>query len=489
VLHVPARDVPDLGIDGFLERVRAGVAVGERPVTLYGRSSAGPGAAPEQVVLTCVLCGPGGLSLARATVERARGYPALSRDLTRFHALERELFEQHQVTPHEHPWLKPVRFAGDATRLEDYPFFKVAGKEVHEVQVGPIHASVIEPGAFRFMCHGETVHHLEVHLGFQHRGVEALLLRRPPKLLAPLVESIVGDSSVAYAIGYARAIEALAGHRVPDEHELVRAIGLELERIAMHLAGLAGMANDVAFLPGSTTYGRLRTAIINASQRICGNRFGRGWIRPGGVRAGLPREVAAAVREALGAFERDLRGCNDLMFSSRTVAHRLHGAGVVSTSVARELGLVGLAARASGVAIDLRRDLPCRSFERLALEPLTEPDGDCWARARLRARELDASLSWLGRALDAAGDALPGGVAPTGVLAPDTLVVSLVEGWRGEVVQVLETDSQGALLHYKVQDPSLLNWQGLAMAVRENAIFDFPICNKSFDLSYCGNDL
>lgn len=485
------KDVERLPTSAFLDAVRSQVERGARPVSLYGR----PGEGRDAVVLTCVLAGPSPsapaeLQVLRTSVDRRRGYPSLTKELPRFHAFERELHEQHGVTPGEHPWLKPIRFAGRAaTPMDAYPFFDVEGKEVHEVAVGPIHAGVIEPGSFRFMCHGERVLHLEVHLGYQHRGVEALLLRRPAKLLAPLMESVAGDSSVAYVTAYCRAIEALAGHRLGSEHEWVRGVALELERIAMHLAGLAGMATDVAFLPGASTYGRLRTAIINASQRICGNRFGRGWIRPGGARAGLDRAMVAAVRELLAEVRRDKAGIDALMSSSSSVAHRLRTTGVLTKEVAERIGLVGMAARACGVAVDQRVQLPDPSFERAPIPITLEPDGDCWARCRLRAREVEASLDWLEAAFGAAGGEVPGVVEPLGQLAPDSLGVSIVEGWRGEVVVVLETDAEGGLRHARVQDPSLQNWLGVAMAVRDNAISDFPICNKSFDLSYCGNDL
>jgi Ni,Fe-hydrogenase III large subunit len=481
VLRARAADVPLLEVDAFLRAVRERVVAGERPVTLFGRPDG------DAALVTAVLAAPSGLAALRARLDRGRSYPCLTRDLPRFHAFERELHEQLGVVPRDHPWLKPLRSPLGAPPMDDYPFFRLDGKEVHEVAVGPIHAGVIEPGHFRFMCLGETVHHLEIQLGFQCRGVEPLLLRRRPHLLAPLVESIAGDTSVGHALAYARALEALAGASLDPGVERSRAIALELERIAMHLVGLAGLCTDVAFLPGSSTYGRLRTAIINASMRVCGNRFGRGWVRPGGVRAGIDREQARALQAILGSFGRDLATVNDLTLSARSVRHRLVDTGRVTTEQAHRVGLLGMTARASGVALDLRTTSPDAPYRERALPMVVEPGGDCWARLRLRTREIDASLAWLLAALD--GPEVPAQVAPLEPLAKETLVVSLVEGWRGEVVHALETDAAGGLVHYKVQDPSLLNWMGLALAVRDQAISDFPICNKSFDLSYCGSDL
>jgi Ni,Fe-hydrogenase III large subunit len=278
--------------------------------------------------------------------------------------------------------------------------------------------------------------------------------------------------------------------QLPPQIKVVRGIALELERIAMHLVALGGLATDIAFLQGGATYGRLRTAIINATMRVCGSRFGRGWLRPGGVRHGITAGLRDDLQQTLVAFGRDFAEVNALMLGARSVRSRFVGTGTVSAQAALDLGLVGVAARASGVAIDLRTRLPGPLYTQHPTELLTEPGGDCWARLVLRMREVEASLRWLGAVLDdvdQALDARPLHVPST--LYRDTLCVSVREGFRGPVVHALETGADGQLLHYKVQDPSLPNWFGLALAVRGNEISDFPICNKSFDLSYCGNDL
>jgi Ni,Fe-hydrogenase III large subunit len=371
--------------------------------------------------------------------------------------------------------------------MGSYPFYRVDGKEVHEVAVGPIHAGVIEPGSFRFMCFGEHVLHLEVHHGYQHRGVEARLLERDARSLTPWVETIAGDTTIAHAWAYAAAIEQLVAHDVAPEHELARAVMLELERIAMHLSGLAGMSADIGFLPGASTYGRLRTTAINSSMRLCGSRFGRGAIRPGGSGVTLDEELREMLRTNVQLLKRDGRIIDDAFESARSVRHRLVSAGVVSKETAGQLGLVGMAARSCGVAIDTR--LPAYGlYEHHPIKLCMEPSGDCWARARLRIAEIDASLDWLGRVLTEPHIWRPVR-ATLPALPPSQLAIAVVEGWRGEVVHCLETGHDGALVHYKVQDPSLRNWMGLALAVRGNDISDFPICNKSFDLSYCGNNL
>jgi len=486
-LSVPSAELAPLTLQAWARACGEALAAGARMLTLFGRADGG-----DRVITTAVLqVGAGPLHLLRGLGRRGESFPSLTLAHPAVQMFERELWEQTGLVPSAHPWLKPVRFEGQRQQqMDSYPFFAVRGQQVHEVGVGPIHASVIEPGHFRFMCHGEQVHHLEIQLGYQHRGVEALLLRRPPLALSSLVESIAGDSSIAYAWAYCAAVEALAGVTVSPAADTVRGVALELERVAMHLVGLTGLATDIAFLQGGATYGRLRTAIINATMRVCGSRFGRGWLRPGGVRFGLSPALRQDLLGTLDAFAKHLAEVNGLMLGARSVRTRFEGIGSVSQQAAEDIGLQGLPARASGVALDLRCSLPGRLYTQHPVAMQLEQAGDCWARLKLRMAEIDESLRWLRRVLQAPelelGDA---GLVPLGPLAPNQLCVSMREGFRGPVLQSLETGPDGRLLHYKVQDPSLLNWFGLGLALRNNEISDFPLCNKSFDLSYCGNDL
>ncbi|HWU88827.1 MAG TPA: hypothetical protein VN253_16285 [Kofleriaceae bacterium] len=479
---VPVAEIETLEIGPWrtqlLERARAGL----RPLTMYGRRDG------ECVLLTVVHQDGAQLLVSRTSIDPTHGYHQLTSDLPALHCFERELHEQLGVRVAGHPWLKPVRFEGqDQAAMASYPFYRVEGKEVHEVAVGPIHAGVIEPGSFRFMCFGEHVLHLEIHLGYQHRGVEQRLLERDPRSLAPWAETIAGDTTVAHCWAYAAAVEKIAHHEIDPEVELARAAALELERIAMHLAGLSGLAADIGFLPGASTYGRLRTTAINTLMRLCGSRFGRGAIRAAGNGMHLDDELASMLRANVELLRHDGAIIDDCFQSARSVHHRLAGVGVLSAESSAQLGVVGLAARSAGVPIDAR--LPAYGlYEHHPIKLCTEPTGDCWARARIRIAEIQASLDWLGRVLTEPHVWKPSRtrLAP---LPPSRLGIAVVEGWRGEVVHCIETGSDGALVHYKVQDPSLRNWMGLALAVRGNDISDFPICNKSFDLSYCGNDL
>jgi Ni,Fe-hydrogenase III large subunit len=472
--------IETLAVDAWRTRLLDQVRGGMRPVTLYGRREG------DRVIITAVLLDGAQLRLSRTSVDPTHGYHELTSEIPALHCFERELHEQHGVRIAGHPWLKPIRFEGqDQAAMSSYPFYRVDGKEVHEVAVGPIHAGVIEPGSFRFMCFGEHVLHLEVHLGYQHRGVEARLLERDPRRLTPWAETIAGDTSIAHAWAYCAAVERLSGTSVDPEIELARAVALELERIAMHLAGLSGMASDIGFAPGASTYGRLRTTAINTSMRLCGSRFGRGALRPGGSGIEMDATLATLVRSNLEVLRRDTAIIDDCFLGARSVHHRLAGVGVVTAETARTLGLVGMAARSSAVALDART---LGLYERFPIRACVEPSGDCWARARLRIAEIDASLAWLEN-LMSAPRVWARSRATLPALAPGEVAIAVVEGWRGEVVHCLETDARGGLVHYKAQDPSLRNWMGVALAVRGNDISDFPICNKSFDLSYCGNDL
>jgi Ni,Fe-hydrogenase III large subunit len=485
VTHRVALDaVPLLETKAWRDDVLRRHHEGSRMLTFFGKR------AGERVVLTTVFReASGAVEVTRTATTLQFGYHELTSEWPALHCFEREVHEQTGLRIAAHPWLKPIRYEGrPQSAMDSYPFYQLTGKEVHEVAVGPIHAGVIEPGAFRFLCHGEQVHHLEIHLGYQHRGAEALLLRGEPTRLAPLVETLSGDTSVAHTWAYCAALESLSDCTLALETEVARAVVLELERVAMHLAGLSGLAADVGFLQGATTYGRLRTTAINTTMRLCGSRFGRGALRPGGVGMQLSRELLADVLGNLALLRRDLPIINDCFAESQTVHHRLLGAGVLSHAQALDLGLVGMAARASDVLIDARHEHPGGAYADLPLQTHVFPEGDCWARAHLRIAEMDTSLAWLEEILERHGS-WERARKPIGALAPNELSLAMVEGWRGEVVHCLETDAAGRLAHYKVQDPSLRNWMGLAIAVRGNEISDFPICNKSFDLSYCGSDL
>jgi Ni,Fe-hydrogenase III large subunit len=415
-------------------------------------------------------------------------YPSLTKTHPQAHLFEREVFEQYGIKPVGHPWLKPVRRTNESVKApENGDFFHVGGNEVHEVAVGPVHAGIIEPGHFRFQCAGEEVLHLEIALGYQHRGIEETLIGGPHRATTSQMEAVAGDTTIAHATAYATVLEALAGAEAPLRAQWLRAIALELERLANHTGDIGALSGDVAFLPTASACGKIRGDYLNLTALICGNRFGRGLVRPGGCRHDLEVVRASQLIERLTTALDDTREALEWFWEASSVRIRFENVGTVFPAQAADIGLVGPAARACGLVRDVRYDHPA-GWHRFAQAPVAVwPSGDVFARARVRALEVERSGEYLKAQLAAPAD---GELfcEPTSP-APDTLAVALVEGWRGEVCHVALTDAAGRLRRYKIVDPSFHNWTALALALRGTAISDFPICNKSFNLSYCGFDL
>lgn len=400
---------------------------------------------------------------------------------------ECELSENYGFTPVNHPWLRPVRKQNVILNNKPYQFYKLEGEEVHEVAVGPIHAGIIEPGHFRFQCHGETVYNLEISLGYQHRGIEKLLLSANPYQRISLAESIAGDTTIGHSFAHCAAIESLSKTQLGLRAEVIRVIAAEIERVAMHLAGLGGIANDVGFALPASSYGRLRTLAINSLAAICGSRFGRGLFVYGGVRYDLSHEALKTVTGNLKIIQNDVRQLNKYLFTSVGAISRFEETGIVTNALAASIGMVGITARACGLEEDARMHFPYSAYRYNPVSMITLSTGDVYARARLRAMEIDDALRFVFEQIENIPE---GGIkSEIGDIEADSGVVSIVEGWRGEIVHLAFTDNKGKLVQYKIKDPSFNNWYGLSLALRETAISDFPLCNKSFDLSYAGHDL
>jgi Ni,Fe-hydrogenase III large subunit len=484
---VALADIPQMPLDAFCTQIITETKAGRRVVQFFG--------APESDRMTvyAILADDhrSRLYIAATVFDQAKKYPSLTPQVPALHLFERELFEQFGIEPAGHPWLKPVRkgIAGINPAEKPYLFFQMKGEETHEVGVGPIHAGVIEPGHFRFSCHGEEVFHLEIELGFQHRGVEDLFIRHRerPGYLLHLAESIAGDTVIGHAGAFVRALEALSGITVTRRAMLIRTIALELERIGVHLGDLSALAGDVAYLTGQATFGALRTTIINTSLAICGSRFGRGLLAIGGVNFDISNELRQKIETTLAEVTEQVELAAEVMFSSASTLERFEKTGIISETTATEIGMVGPAARASGRALDIRADFPFGAYNQFPVHPITFHTGDVFARAYIRYIEIMQSLRMIREQLtNLNGEALQ---QPQAALRPNRLVVSLAEGWRGEIAHVAITDATGKLQRYKIKDPSFNNWLALALAVRNEGISDFPLCNKSFNLSYCGFDL
>ncbi len=400
---------------------------------------------------------------------------------------ECELSENNGYVPLNHPWLRPVRNQNVILGNKPYQFYKLEGEEVHEVAVGPIHAGVIEPGHFRFQCHGELVYNLEINLGYQHRSVEKLILEANPNQRIILSESIAGDTTVGHTFAHCSVVESLSQAQLSLRAEVIRTIASEIERIAMHLSGLGGVANDVGFALPSASYGRLRTLAINSLLALCGSRFARGLFVYGGVRFDLNDEILNVIKKNLEVIKNDVTEINNYLFNSIGVLTRFEDTGTVSKNLAQNIGLVGLAARSSGLEEDVRISFPYSAYRYNPVSMITLSSGDVFARARLRALEIDESLRFIFDQLDN----LPSGEIKSqlGEIKNNSGVISIIEGWRGEIVHIAITDASGNIVQYKIKDPSFNNWYGLSLALRKTAISDFPLCNKSFDLSYAGHDL
>jgi Ni,Fe-hydrogenase III large subunit len=488
---VARADIPSVSMDSFRQAVVSACSAKARLAVM----AVLPGLAAGRVLLAVLADDKSQrLGLLCTDVPLDNRYPALTPDLPQAQAFEREIMEEHGIVPEGHPWPKPLRRHAELEGPWDarvgpdgYPFFRVEGPGIHEVAVGPVHAGIIEPGHFRFQCHGETVLHLEIQLGYQHRDAEALLLRSSPARRLVIAETIAGDSSVGHALTYSMALEALTDTAPPLQAEVMRGIALELERLANHVGDLGALCNDVGYLPGASWFGRLRGEFLNLSLEICGNRFGRGLVIPGGVRFDLPAAGRKTFLARLQAAGTDLCHIADVVFQTSAVASRFDGTGVVTTAMAETLGLVGVVARASGCDRDVRRDHPAGIFRRMSIEPAAASSGGVMARAQIRRRESENSIALVRGQVDA----LPDGARAVALhdARAHALAVTLIEGWRGEIVHVAATDNKGKLAAYKIVDPSFHNWLGLAMAMRGGQISDFPLCNKSFNLSYAGHDL
>ena len=480
---LPWADVPEWPAAELVRATAAELKRGARLCAWFGV----PEGNNTRLVVVIAFDADNTLAVARSTPFNG-SYPSLTVTHPQAHLFEREVWEQHGLMPEGHPWLKPVRQTNaNGNAPTNGEFFRVDGREIHEVAVGPVHAGIIEPGHFRFQCNGEEVLYLEIALGYQHRGIEEAILGGPHLATKSQMEVIAGDPTIGHATAYATVLEALAGTEAPLRAQWWRALALELERLANHTGDLGALAGDVAFLPTQSACGKLRGDFLNLTALMCGNRFGRGLVRPGGCRHDLEASRLSTLLEKLHPALKDTDEAIAWLWDASSVRSRFEGTGGVFTEQASAMGLVGVAARASGLVRDVRFDHPA-GWHRFAQSPVAVwPGGDVFARAKVRCLEIQRSGTYLEEQLATPPEGEIRSELPPA--SPDSLAVALVEGWRGEICHVALTDAAGRFRRYKISDPSFHNWTGLALALRGTAVSDFPICNKSFNLSYCGFDL
>ncbi len=494
---VSRRDIPDLPFRDFQKVVLSKTDHSGFPVQFFAYEN-------EEKELKLITVIRSGTHLYTAGCSLPEEFPSLTAKCEKFHMFEREIAEQFGARPKDHPWLKMVRYHANYRGKEDvfgndyrvdipgnYPYFSVDGHSIHEVAVGPVHAGIIEPGHFRFQCAGEKVFSLEIQLGYQHRGVEKLLEQagQPLNRLPVICESIAGDTAIGHSLCHSQAIEALAGLEVDKGSKIIRSVALELERLANHIGDLGALSGDVAFNPPLNYFGRIRGEFLNLSLTMAGNRFGKGLVRPGGISFPVGEEQRQIMINKVIDETQGIDHVCDLLFSAHTVLARFENTGTVPRELAEKIGLVGYSGRASGLSYDARVAFPTELFGEMEANRNNRTVGDVCSRATVRREEIMHSLDAIPKLLSKNIDAEPLPVPASHTLAADSFVVTINEAWRGELSHCLLTNKEGAILRYKVKDPSFHNWTGLSMSLRNQGISDFPLCNKSFNLSYCGFDL
>ncbi|MFL6099544.1 MAG: NADH-quinone oxidoreductase subunit C [Actinomycetales bacterium] len=403
------------------------------------------------------------------------------------HPAPRRLVRHAHWPEHWHPMRRDAGTVGEFTESDGYPFVTVEGPGVYEIPVGPVHAGIIEPGHFRFSVVGETIIKLKARLWFVHRGIEKLFEGRPAMAGVALAERISGDSAAAHALAHTLAVEDALGITVPDHVHRLRCLLVELERLYNHAADLGALANDVGFGLANAHAQRIREELLRTNDAVTGHRLLRDGIHPGGVRLRTLPGVSG-----LRYIGDDLADIADLTLGNSIVRDRFTGTAILDRADASNLGCLGYVARASGLTTDARIDHPATS---LPVRSIVATQGDVLARYTLRRDEFAASVDLACHLIDHTDGPLASTLEPphsrstTGRPISVRSGVGIVEGWRGTIVHRVEIDADGRISRAKVVDPSWFNWPALPVALADTIVPDFPLVNKSFNLSYAGNDL
>jgi Ni,Fe-hydrogenase III large subunit/Ni,Fe-hydrogenase III component G len=450
------------------------------------------------------LAEPGGLLVSVPIVDSENPYPGIG-DLfpaaVRMQRAIADLTGLRSTDSDERPWLRhaawpqhyrplidpPLSAPDPEASADDYPFVRVEGDGVHEIAVGPVHAGIIEPGHFRFSVVGEKVLRLEERLAYVHKGIEQRFTQLPILEAHRLAARVSGDSAVAFSWAYCQALEGMAGDEIPERAAWLRALFLELERVANHLGDLGALGNDAGFAFGLMQFSRLKEELLRATHEALGERYLMDAIAPGGTRRDLARTGAASLRGCLREIADEVWTLRGIYDEHEGVRDRFNGAGALAPELATRLGLTGLAGRASGQAFDLRCDVPCEPYTQLSVRKIVRTDGDVAARVAVRFDEVQESCRLVQHILEA----LPDGAHRSHVREPaaGAIGAGLIEGWRGPVWVALEAGPIGTVRRCHPHDPSWQNWPVLEHAIIGNIVPDFPLINKSFNLSYSGHDL
>jgi Ni,Fe-hydrogenase III large subunit len=433
----------------------------------------------------------------------SESYKSLTPLVPQAHWFERIMWDMFGIVPEGHPRLKHVilhdAYDADFFPLRKVPlksakrsgarrfrFLEVRGEGVYEIPVGPIYSGVSEPGHFRFSCFGETILNLELQLGYVHRGVEKRLVEVPWQKARFVAEAAASDCSVANALAHAVAVESLLDIPLPPPADHIRTLALEMERISSHLLDLTEISKVLGFSGIYQNIARFRETTLELAQSLCGSRFMRGLILPGGV--GKFREGSLSkIQKAMHSMRDELKAPIAIFLENQAAVERMEVSGI-TRSLAHEFGMVGLAARSSGIDYDCRRHFSHACYPQLAPHAVVELGGDVLARVKVRVRELSTSFE----TIEAVLEGLPSGdfrVTPGDDLPANSVSCGIVEGSRGELIHLVATDDSGKIGRYSIKDPSQNNWTAVSIGIRQNLVADFPLSNKSLSLSHSGNDL
>jgi Ni,Fe-hydrogenase III large subunit/Ni,Fe-hydrogenase III component G len=384
-----------------------------------------------------------------------------------------------------YPLRKDARETDFADEGQSFPFTEVGGEGVYEIPVGPVHAGVIEPGHFRFSVLGETVINLRTRLYFTHKGTEKLFEGRLPADGIELAERVSGDTSVGHALAFCQAVEAGGRAEVPRRAHLLRVLLLEMERLYNHVADFGAIANDTGFAVAHAHAYRIRERLLRLNKQLTGSRLLRGIVGVGGLTRDLdiPLGLPTHIRAALDDFDEIVAIC----VTNTLLMDRLEATGKLSAELARDHGVLGYVARASGLDLDVRRDHPFAAYQELDFRVPVYTSGDVKARTLVRLDEIRESATLI----DQVCRRLQPGAVRVDVPRPEAFAAAFgcVEGWRGRIAHWVMTAEDGTLHRVKIVDPSFFNWPALSYALEDNIVPDFPLCNKSFNQSYSGNDL
>lgn len=425
-------------------------------------------------------------------------FPSVARHHPPAHRLERAVADLFGLRPvgaaDDRPWLDhgrwPVRHPLGASTVHSgsgkpYAFLAAEGDGLHQIAVGPVHAGIIEPGHFRFTASGETVVRLEQRFGYVHKGIEGLLAGAPLNRAAQLAGRLSGDSTVAMALAFARAVEAALEIEVPARAHWLRALMAELERIANHLGDIGAVCNDAAFALMHAHTGVLRERVLRHANAVFGHRLMMDRVVPGGVTTDPGNASRGVIRVLVKAIRESLPSLVELYDGTASLQDRTVGTGTLSHALARQYGCGGYVGRASARNFDARRDLPYPPYDTLKFEVPVFQEGDVNARIWVRIREIEQSLTLIEQLLDG----MPAGAISVDVSGKAGEGLALVEGFRGDILCWLRLGPDGLIDRCHLRDPSWFQWPLLEAAIEGNIVADFPLCNKSFNCSYSGQDL